>query len=230
MSSSAKFLLLKDTLSDYYRRNPSSLRIFLEIVSNRSTVVSLRVLDWLVTNYVTARGIPGETDVQKTERLNLFFNYTRNLDSYTKVWFDPFARKAPEKGSLKVWFHTENCSIEVNDTLASEPYISTTLGQLNFFRVAIEEGIISFTFERHESIQTHMLEGLSQRKKTKANSRKDVYVAVDEEEFTAAAAAAENTVQQEYRPTPLDPRTAFASDPAIRVTVQRKKAPTSSSS
>ncbi len=81
----AKFQLLKDTLSDYYRRNPSSLRIFSEIVSNRSTVVSLRVLDWLVTNYVTARDIPDESEAKRTERLNLYFNYTRNLDSYTKV-------------------------------------------------------------------------------------------------------------------------------------------------
>jgi hypothetical protein len=221
----AKFQLLKDTLSDYYRRNPTSLRIFSEIVSNRSTVVSLRVLDWLVTNYVTAQSIPGETDVQRTERLNLFFNYTRNLDSYTKVWFDPFARKAPEKGSFKVWFHTETCMIEINDAPAPEGFISTTLGQLNFFRVAIEEGIISFTFENHEALQTHMLEGLSQRKKSKANGRKDVYAPVDTDEATECA-----TSTTTYRPTPLDPRTAFGNDPTVRVSIQRKKVSTTTSS
>lgn len=215
----AKFQLLKDTLSDYYRRNPSSLRIFSEIVSNRSTVVSLRVLDWLVTNYVTSQSILGETDAQRTERLNLFFNYTRNLDSYTKVWFDPFARKAPEKGSFKVWFNVETCAIEINDAPAPDGFISTTLGQLNFFRVAIEEGIISFTFEHHEFIQTHMLEGLSQRKKSKANGRKDVYTPVDAEETSIIDTAAATS----YRPTPLDPRTAFGNDPTVRVSIQRKK-------
>lgn len=224
----AKFQLLKDTLSEYYRRNPASLRIFSEIVSNRSTVVSLRVLDWLVTNYVTSQSVPGESDVKRSERLNLFFNYTRNLDSYTKVWFDPFARKAPEKGSFKVWFNTETCVIEANDTPAPEGFVSTTLGQLNFFRVAIEEGIISFTFENHEALQTHMLEGLSQRKKSKANGRKDVYAPVDADDVSFECVECVERVEcvTTYRPTPLDPRTAFGNDPTVRVSIQRKKTTT----
>lgn len=173
---SSKFDLHRRNLLNYYSTHPESLRIFVEIVKNRSTVVSLRLLDWFVTNYINDT-FPEDT----LERQQLYFLYSQHLNSYKKVWFDPFARELPEKGSHKVYFDTVKmtmdvvCTEEENDSI-----ISTTIGQLNFFRSAIEYGIISYVFEHREKIQTHMISGLMNRKKTKAELKKNIYKPIDE--------------------------------------------------
>jgi hypothetical protein len=192
------------SLQQYFRTHPKSLRIFTEVVSNRSTIVSLRLLDWLVTNYVTAQYIPGETLEERTERTNLYFTYTRNLNSYTKVWFDPFARKSADKGSLKIRFHTQSCEFHVESgSNLDDNFVSTTAGQLNFFRVAVEEGFVNYAFEHHDRIQAHMVEGLASRKRTKRES-------VSESFYKPCS---------EFQAEPLDALTAFAADPSIRLTV-----------
>ncbi len=207
----SKFHILLNSLQTYYRSNPRALRIFLEIVSNRSTVVSLRLMDWLVTNFVTSK-FESESPETRSKRLNLYFNYVRNLDSYTKVWFDPFARKATDKGSFKFWLHTTTCDVIHSDQEVpdGEPYISTTVGQLNFFRIAIEEGYVSYAFENHTSIQTHMLEGLAERKRSKVNARRDVFRPVDSETGEKITIA--------YRAEPLGVST-FEHDPTVHITM-----------
>lgn len=206
MNVSPKFDILMSSLQQYFRTHPKSLRIFTEVVSNRSTIVSLRLLDWLVTNYVTAQHIPGENVEERTERTNLYFSYTRNLNSYTKVWFDPFARKSADKGSLKIRFHTQSCEFHVESGSSpseSDEFVSTTAGQLNFFRVAIEEGFVNYAFEHHDRIQAHMVEGLASRKRTKRESASESFY----------------KPCSEFQAEPLDALTAFAADPSIRLTV-----------
>jgi len=203
------------SLQQYFRSNPTSLRIFVEIVSNRSTVVSLRLLDWLVTNYVTTRAIPGETPEGRSERMNLYYKYSPHLDSYTKVWFDPFARKSADKGSPKIKFYTRTCEyrissssgeVEEDERETDEDYVWTTVGQLNFFRIAIQEGLIQYAFDQHERIQMHMVEGLAARKRTKVQSTSESFY----------------KPCSEFQAVPLDPRTTFAADPSIRLTIQRR--------
>ncbi len=203
----SKFELHKRTIQQYYRTHPDSLRIFVEVVKNRSTVVSLRLLDWFVTNYVSAPQFPDEKPVDRMARVQLHFVCTQNLEAYSKVWFDPFARELVDKGSLKVLFHTESSEIVVSsDEPPTDAYVSTTLGQLNFFRCAIDYGLIAYVFEHHARIQAHMLEGLSSRKKSRADTRRDVYVAHGSDDV-------------------VQPRTlsqlpqAFAHDPRVHVVV-----------
>ena len=200
------------SLQDYYRRNPQSLRIFVEIVNNRSTVVSLRLLDWLVTNFVTARMIPNETPEQRNQRIDLFYTYSRNLDSYTKVWFDPFARKSTDKGSIKFLFHTETCEILEQTEFTPKQFISTTVGQLNFFKIAIETGIIQYIFDNHSRIQTHMLEGLAERKRTRTRAKCEVYLG-----DTTSTTSTTKIAQQPF--VPIDPLTVFSNDPTMRFVI-----------
>lgn len=193
MSASSKFELHKRTLLTYYSTHPSSLRIFTEVVKNRSTVVSLRVLDWFVTNYVTAASIPGETTEERIQRQHLYFIYTQNLSSYKKVWFDPFARELPGKGSHKILFDTVACTMTIfpeelssskapTDDHDNDRCVATTIGQLNFFRCAIEYGMIQYVFTHHQRIQAHMLDGLSSRKRIKAEENKNVFQPLGQEE------------------------------------------------
>ena len=172
----------KRTIEGYYRTHPDSLRIFVEVVKNRSTVVSLRLLDWFVTNFVNAPPFPDEKPSDRMKRVQLHFICSQNLDAYSKVWFDPFARELVDKGSFKVLFNTDTAEVVVSsDEPSSENMVSTTIGQLNFFRCAIEHGIIAYVFEHHSRIQAHMLEGLSKRKKSKARLQQEVYMAHDGE-------------------------------------------------
>ncbi len=217
----SKFELLKKTLLEYYQNNESALNVFVEIVKNRSTVVSLRLLDWFVTNYVkTLDTIPNETVEERLTRQHLYFIYTQNLNSYKKVWFDPFARESPDKGSFRVYFNTDTCEFLMelppyefqnnsngseSTTMTSSSIISTTIGQLNFFRCAIDYGIISYVFQHHERIQNHMLQGLSARKKTKADEQRNIFRPI------------EHATNNIYHVTQT-----FSSDPTVHFSIQRK--------
>lgn len=231
----SKFELLKKTLLEYYRTHESALQIFVEIVKNRSTVVSLRLLDWFVTNYVKSTEIPDESIEERLNRQHLFFIYTQNLNSYKKVWFDPFARESPDKGSFKIYFNTDTCeflsslelvsseSSDSNETHSSmdgasddndpdagdndsDSIISTTIGQLNFFRCAIEYGMITYVFQHHERIQNHMLQGLSARKKSKADEQRNIYRPL------------EHTTNNVYKVTQT-----FSNDPTVHFSIQQRK-------
>lgn len=238
----SKFELLKKTLLEYYRSNESALQIFVEIVKNRSTVVSLRLLDWFVTNYVKSNEIPDESIEERLNRQHLFFIYTQNLNSYKKVWFDPFARESPDKGSFKIYFNTDTCeflsTLPTNNTTTesvssessnsnethssmdgasnedadnnndSDSIISTTIGQLNFFRCAIEYGMITYVFQHHERIQNHMLLGLSARKKTKADEQRNIYRPLEHVHST-------NNV---YKVTQT-----FSNDPTVHFAIHQRK-------
>ena len=235
----SKFELLKKTLLEYYRTHESALQIFVEIVKNRSTVVSLRLLDWFVTNYVKSTEIPDESIEERLNRQHLFFIYTQNLNSYKKVWFDPFARESPDKGSFKIYFNTDTCeflsslpvqlvsseSSDSNETHSSmdgasddidpdandndsDSIISTTIGQLNFFRCAIEYGMITYVFQHHERIQNHMLLGLSARKKSKADEQRNIYRPLEHVHNT-------NNV---YKVTQT-----FSNDPTVHFAIHQRK-------
>ena len=151
----------------------------------------------------------------------MYYIYTTNLNSYKKVWFDPFARESPNKGSYKIILNTLNMTIENacgnknkddndnndndNDTI-DEHIIPTTIGQLNFFKCAIENKFIQYVFTHHERIQQHMIQGLNSRKRS---------------------------IQDVYHPTLSDgccrkstnlyslPQT-FANDPTVHISIQRK--------
>jgi hypothetical protein len=176
----SKFEMHRRTIEGYYRTHPDSLRIFVEIVKNRSTVVSLRLLDWFVTNFVNAPPFPDEKPSDRMKRIQLHFVCSQNLDAYSKVWFDPFARELVDKGSFKVLFDVGTSEITVSsDEPTADNQVSTTIGQLNFFRCAIEHGIIAYVFEHHSRIQAHMLEGLSKRKKSRTRMHQEVYISHD---------------------------------------------------
>jgi hypothetical protein len=201
--STSKFEMHKRTMEAYYSTNPDSLKIFVEIVKNRSTVVSLRLLDWFVTNFVKASEIAGETASDRMKRLQMHFLCSQNLDAYSKVWFDPFARELVDKGSFKILLNTDTLEMTVSSAEPpSDTYVSTTIGQLNFFRCAIEHGVVSYVFENHAKIQTHMLQGLSSRRKSRADNLREVYVENDDD-----VRGLSNIVD------------AFAHDPSVHVSV-----------
>jgi hypothetical protein len=132
--------LLLDNLMEFYKKK-MYLQKMMEVINGESKI-SLRIVDWFVTNfakkYFTVYEVPkmvnGELSQTETARFKVFHEYKLKLKAYAKKNFDPFCR----------W---ERITIPYDDKSSME----TTIGQLNFFKWAIENRIIDY-------IQTHYIE------------------------------------------------------------------------
>jgi hypothetical protein len=134
-------LLLKN-LMDFYGHKPNLSRMM--SIINGESKISLRIVDWFVTNFAkkyytvydlhTQRGT-----MQDTIRFKVYNDYKLKLKAYSKRKFDPFCR----------W---ERISIPYDD----EKYMETTIGQLNFFKWAIENKIVEFIESNYEDIEKDM--------------------------------------------------------------------------
>jgi hypothetical protein len=145
--------LLMKCLLDFYD-DKTKLDDMMSIINGESSI-SLRIVDWFVTNYAkkyyTVYELPvmrGNKEVQT--RFKVYHDYKLKLKAYSKRRFDPFCR----------W---ERITIPYNDNNCME----TTIGQLNFFKWAIENNIIHYIKEHYEDIERDMNERNSISKKKK---------------------------------------------------------------
>ena len=152
----SKQSLLKESLKKFYNI-PGRIEILLSIVYQK-TNLSLRLLDWLVTNYAKSKNIIYEIEkigskTGETCAFNVFLNYKTQLKAYSKKQFDPFCRRE------RIEFEIDNSK---NPDLPS--FIKTTIGQLNFFRWAIQNKIIDYAINNIKSIETNMINSIKHRK------------------------------------------------------------------
>tara|TARA_A100001015_G_scaffold310504_1_gene412042 strand:+ start:612 stop:1169 length:558 start_codon:yes stop_codon:yes gene_type:complete len=132
--------LLLNKLLQFYNHN-NNLKKMLNIINGNSKI-SLRIVDWFVTNYAkknyTVYNIPKNNGTSIT-RIKVYDDYKLMLKSYSKRRFDPFCR----------W---DRITIPLNDS----EHIQTTIGQLNFFKWAIENRIIEYIEENLSTIDHDM--------------------------------------------------------------------------
>ncbi len=152
-------LLLKN-LMDFYR-DQAKLQTMLSIINGVSKI-SLRIVDWFVTNYAKKYYTMYEfasTQGSRTTRFKVYNDYKLKLKAYAKRRFDPFCR----------W---ERISVPYD----GENYIETTIGQLNFFKWAIENNILEYIEEHYDEIERDMNErnSISKRKTTLENREDEV--------------------------------------------------------
>ena len=133
--------LLMKNLLDFYK-NSENLKKMMYII-NGETKISLRIVDWFVTNYAkkyyTIYELPSINKKDEKKRFKVYNDYKLKLKAYSKRRFDPFCR----------W---ERISIPYDE----EKIMETTIGQLNFFKWAIENQIIDFIEENYEYIEKDM--------------------------------------------------------------------------
>tara|TARA_Y100000996_G_C22439591_1_gene609206 strand:- start:18 stop:563 length:546 start_codon:yes stop_codon:yes gene_type:complete len=127
-------LLLKN-LKEFYSKN-DRIDMMLRVI-NGDSKISLRIVDWFVTNYAKEKYIVYELADEK--RIKVYDSYKLNLRAYSKKRFDPFCR----------W---DRITIPYKE----DTHIQTTIGQLNFFKWAIENKIIEYIDENYESIEKDM--------------------------------------------------------------------------
>ena len=136
ISSKKDFLMI--SLSKFFNE-PKNMNIFKPIIRGKSKL-SLRVIDWFVTNYSKKFGTSFQLN---NSNFVIFINYKSQLKAYSKKQFDPFCRRE------RIIFKDYN-----NEELI------TTVGQLNFFRWAISNNIIKYIQDNIEIIEKDMVESL----------------------------------------------------------------------
>ena len=134
--------LLLSNLMEFYNKN-DNLDKMMRIINGESEI-SLRIVDWFVTNFAKKYYTVYEISVKKdneenTTRFKVYNDYKLKLKAYSKKRFDPFCR----------W---DRISIPYNEDKVME----TTIGQLNFFKWAIENKIIDYIKNNYETIENDM--------------------------------------------------------------------------
>ena len=130
-------LLLNNLLQFYDDDN--KLQHMLQIINGESKI-SLRIVDWFATNY--AKKHYTVYNIEKNEekiRFKVYFDYKLKLKAYSKKRFDPFCR----------W---DRITIPYKDNTS----IQTTIGQLNFFRWALENDVVKYIEDNYEQIEADM--------------------------------------------------------------------------
>jgi hypothetical protein len=161
MELSSKDSLLRVKLIEFYK-DRKNLDILLPIILQK-TRLSLRSLDWFVTNYCKKYNINyfnGDTMYFP------FKSYKSQLKAYSKKFCDPFCRRD------RIIFDYNNNTIHDynNEVIKLNNYIITTIGQLNFFKFAIQNGIIDYAMENISEIESDMNNTLKNREKEKKNN------------------------------------------------------------
>jgi hypothetical protein len=156
---SQKDLLMQSLILFFKERK--NLDVVIPIITGKSNI-SLRILDWFVTNFSKKKNINYvvEYDNKKKGVKNfiVYLDYKAQLKAYSKKLFDPFCRRE----RISFIDHDNNELI-------------TTVGQLNFFRWAIENKIVEYIMENYEDIETDMnvsLRNLYKKKEGEENLRR----------------------------------------------------------
>ena len=128
--------LLLHKLMEFYNKE-KNLDKMLKIINGESRI-SLRIVDWFSTNF--AKKNVTTYDTESCLRFKVYNDYKLKLKAYSKRRFDPFCRW----DRIKMPFGDKEYSIE------------TTIGQLNFFKWAIENKIIKYIEENYAVIEQDM--------------------------------------------------------------------------
>ena len=127
--------LLLNNLLQFYKKD-NYLELMLSIINGVSPI-SLRIVDWFATNYSKQYYITYSTEHDK--RFKVYNDYKLKLRAYSKKRFDPFCR----------W---DRISIPYKNN----QYIQTTIGQLNFFKWALENNVIDYIKNHYKEIEQDM--------------------------------------------------------------------------
>jgi hypothetical protein len=114
-----------------------NLHKMLKIITGESKI-SLRIVDWFATNYAK-KYYTLYTIEEPLRRFKVYDDYKLKLKAYSKRRFDPFCR----------WERIEMPYINGKS-------IETTIGQLNFFKWALENKVINYIENNYDTIEKDM--------------------------------------------------------------------------
>jgi len=150
MSYTTQNSLLLGGLIKFYKTD-NNINKILSII-NGENAISLRLIDWFVTNYskkhYTHYNIVNNNDART---FKVYIDYKLKLKAYSKKRFDPFCR----------W---DRITIPYGEGTS----VQTTIGQLNFFKWVLENNIIDYIKNNTSEIEKDM----NNRNSSKSNRQK----------------------------------------------------------
>lgn len=159
MEFSEKEKTLVNFLLIFYRNKLS----FLSDIISQKTPLSLRLIDWLVTNYSKKYNIIFTLQKgQEIKHFNIYIDYKNQLKAYSKKFFDPFCRQK----RLMINTNTFNWK-EYDENNVNSNYLVTTVGQLNFFKWFIENKIFEYALANVRLIDSDMITTMTSKNKDK---------------------------------------------------------------
>lgn len=186
-------LLLHKVLRFYHENDGENMEKMLAVI-NGTTNISLRIMDWFVTNYSKKHYTVYELEGTGTppKRFKVYVDYKLKLRAYSKKRFDPFCR----------W---ERINVP---HMGGTTYIQTTLGQLNFFKWAIENQVLRYIHENYSVIESDMnIRNNTSRKMAKSHHTSsatvdgcEIKVAVEQPDACAPGAIAEGDKMNSVKP------------------------------
>lgn len=126
--------LLLSKVKKYYDANDNISELI--PILNGTSNISLRIIDWFVTNYSKKNNIYYK--LKSGDHFTVYQSYKSQLKSFSKKRFDPFCRR-------ERIFYTHK-----------EHTLNTTVGQLNFFKWALENEIINYIKDNIKAIEIDM--------------------------------------------------------------------------
>lgn len=124
-------------ITDFFS-DSKNLDLLLGILITGKYKISLRIIDWFVTNYAKKHNLVINRS-SNGKPFIVFLEYKSQLKAYSKKQFDPFCRRA------RIHYEYEKGK-----------KFETTIGQLNFFRWAIENQIVEYIMKNYDDIEKDM--------------------------------------------------------------------------
>ena len=148
--------LMLGSLTSYFQKHTAHRRMLHDLIEGR-TAISLRLLDWFVTHYAKKNNVLYWLDASNNFNVNLppgihdgarkftvYTEYRAQLRAFSKHAFDPFRRH-------------NRISFVVNERPDNSPiFVDTTVGQLNFFRWALQNKVIDYVLRNLSVIEDDM--------------------------------------------------------------------------
>ncbi len=140
--------LIVSSLQKFYATR-TDIKDILPILQGTSPL-SLRLVDWFVTNYAKKHNTGY---ILEGQEFLVYTNYKSQLKAYSKKLFDPFCRRE------RIMFQVPG----------EEPFI-TTVGKLNFFRWAIEKGVLTYLSLNSQLIEADMNKAMKEQSRSRNNT------------------------------------------------------------
>ena len=124
--------ILLTSINHFY--DDTENKTMLKSILDKSSGISLRNLEWFITNYAKKNNLTYTTSNGKLFTVHCAFKST--LDGYSKKLFDPFCR-------------SEKISYTIPGT---DDEISTTVAQLNFIKWCIKNKVIDYISNNKDTL------------------------------------------------------------------------------
>ena len=171
--------LIIASLQRFYS-NRQDLPEIVELLKGTSEV-SLRLIDWFVTNYSKTHST---SYILQNQEFVVYMNYKNQLKAYSKKLFDPFCRRE------RILFQVPGY----------EPFL-TTVGKLNFFRWALEKGILEYIKGHQQAIEKEMNTAMREQTKTRSSaSTQSSSTSTSTTDLSTASSGSQTRKRQTTRP------------------------------